>query len=193
MLRDEEETPIQPPWVLTFADMMTLLLTLFVLLVSMSELRKDDTFQEVANSLEEQFGSDRCEVDQDRWTDQRHAVVAATVAAARHTRQQLLGATTETTAVVSFTFSENVTELTGEQLQQLELTRWNTSESPSVEIRATSQTDFAQLLARIQAIRTALLDRGQEASRIHVLISPSEEASTDAQTIHVFLRAPTST
>src|SRR5690242_5989019 len=46
-----------PEWFISFGDMMSLLLTVFVLLVSMSELRKDDKFHAIADSLREQFGN----------------------------------------------------------------------------------------------------------------------------------------
>lgn len=53
----EEDPPAGvPDWVLTYGDMMSLLLTFFIMLVSMSELKKDDKFQGVADSLHEQFG-----------------------------------------------------------------------------------------------------------------------------------------
>jgi chemotaxis protein MotB len=55
----EEDPPASAPaWVLTYADMMTLLLTFFVMIVSMSEIRKDDRFQGAADSLEQHFGGD---------------------------------------------------------------------------------------------------------------------------------------
>lgn len=45
-----------PEWVVSFGDMMSLLLTFFIMLVSMSEMKKDDKFQAVVDSLREQFG-----------------------------------------------------------------------------------------------------------------------------------------
>lgn len=55
----EEDPPAGvPDWVLTYGDMMSLLLTFFIMLVSMSEMKKDDKFQGVADSLEKQFGHD---------------------------------------------------------------------------------------------------------------------------------------
>lgn len=55
----EEDPPASiPEWVVTFGDMMSLLLTFFIMLVSMSEMKKDDKFQSVADSLEQQFGHD---------------------------------------------------------------------------------------------------------------------------------------
>jgi chemotaxis protein MotB len=52
-----EEPPLpEPEWVLTYGDMMSLLLTFFVMIVSMSELKRDDKFQSVANVMEQKFG-----------------------------------------------------------------------------------------------------------------------------------------
>lgn len=57
----EEDPPIGiPEWVVTFGDMMSLLLTFFIMLVSMSELKQEDKkYQAVAESIEKQFGHDR--------------------------------------------------------------------------------------------------------------------------------------
>jgi len=40
----------------TYGDMMTLLLCFFVMIVAMSEIKKDERFQKVVDSLREQFG-----------------------------------------------------------------------------------------------------------------------------------------
>ncbi len=45
-----------PEWMVTFGDMMALLLTFFVMLVSMSEIREDEKFQKVMQSLSQAFG-----------------------------------------------------------------------------------------------------------------------------------------
>lgn len=47
-----------PAWVVTYGDMMSLLLTFFVLLVSMSELRQETRFQKVMESIRQAFGYD---------------------------------------------------------------------------------------------------------------------------------------
>jgi chemotaxis protein MotB len=44
-----------PAWMVSYGDLMSLLLTLFVMLVSMSEIKQNDKFQGVADSLHEQF------------------------------------------------------------------------------------------------------------------------------------------
>jgi chemotaxis protein MotB len=56
-IADDPPAPA-PEWLLTYGDLMTLLLTIFVMLVSMGELKQTDKFQGVADSLHEQFGTD---------------------------------------------------------------------------------------------------------------------------------------
>ncbi len=43
-------------WVVTYGDMMSLLLTFFIILVSMSEIKRDDKFKRVMESLRVAFG-----------------------------------------------------------------------------------------------------------------------------------------
>jgi chemotaxis protein MotB len=47
-----------PEWLMTFGDLMSLLLTFFILLYSMSEVKENDRFQEAIESLRKTFGSD---------------------------------------------------------------------------------------------------------------------------------------
>jgi chemotaxis protein MotB len=46
-----------PEWMVTFGDMMSLLLCFFVIIVSMSEIKKDERFQVVMESLRRAFGN----------------------------------------------------------------------------------------------------------------------------------------
>lgn len=45
-----------PEWLVTYGDVMTLLLCFFVIIVSMSEVKKDERFQQVMESLRRTFG-----------------------------------------------------------------------------------------------------------------------------------------
>ena len=45
-----------PEWMVTYGDTMTLLLCFFVIIVSMSEVKKDQRFQQVVESLRRAFG-----------------------------------------------------------------------------------------------------------------------------------------
>ncbi len=58
MAVEEEPDAGIPEWVVTFGDMMSLLLTFFIMLVSMSEMKQDEQFQAVAEALRKQVGHD---------------------------------------------------------------------------------------------------------------------------------------
>jgi chemotaxis protein MotB len=47
-----------PEWIVTFGDMMSLLLTFFIMLVSMSEIKQEDKYQAMVDSMRRQFGHD---------------------------------------------------------------------------------------------------------------------------------------
>ena len=47
-----------PEWVVTFGDMMSLLLTFFIMLVSMSEIKDEQRFQAMVESMVQRFGRD---------------------------------------------------------------------------------------------------------------------------------------
>jgi len=55
---DRDSADGAPAWAVSYGDLMSLLLTLFVMLVSMSEIKQNDKFQGVADSLHEQFRFD---------------------------------------------------------------------------------------------------------------------------------------
>jgi len=45
-----------PEWVVTFGDMMSLLLTFFIMLVSLSEMKEDEKYQAMLQSMQQRFG-----------------------------------------------------------------------------------------------------------------------------------------
>ena len=55
---EEEEGIAIPEWVVTFGDMMSLLLTFFIMLVSMSEIKEEEKYQAMVDSVRKQFGHD---------------------------------------------------------------------------------------------------------------------------------------
>jgi len=55
MFDDDEQAGI-PEWVVTFGDMMSLLLTFFIMLFSMSEIKEQELYQAVAEALRKRFG-----------------------------------------------------------------------------------------------------------------------------------------
>jgi chemotaxis protein MotB len=55
--RKKKDPPMgAPEWMVTFGDMMSLLLTFFVMLLSMSEIKEDVKYQEVMDSIRTAFG-----------------------------------------------------------------------------------------------------------------------------------------
>ncbi|MCG8651158.1 MAG: OmpA family protein [Pirellulales bacterium] len=56
---DEPEEMGIPEWVVTFGDMMSLLLTFFIMLVSLSEIKEEETYQALVDSMKRQFGYTR--------------------------------------------------------------------------------------------------------------------------------------
>jgi len=55
---EEEEKAGVAEWVVTFGDMMSLLLTFFIMLVSMSEIKEEQRYQAMAEALRRRFGHD---------------------------------------------------------------------------------------------------------------------------------------
>ncbi len=55
-MNDEPAPILIPEWVVTFGDMMSLLLTFFIMLVSMSEIKSEDKYQALVDSMRDQFG-----------------------------------------------------------------------------------------------------------------------------------------
>lgn len=58
MAVEEEDAGGIPEWVVTFGDMMSLLLTFFIMLVSLSEIKSKERYQAMVDSMRRQFGHD---------------------------------------------------------------------------------------------------------------------------------------
>lgn len=58
MAKRKVEKPGIPEWVLTYGDMMSLLLCFFILLAAFSELKKPDEFQKVIDAIKIAFGAE---------------------------------------------------------------------------------------------------------------------------------------
>jgi len=55
---EDDPPPGVPEWVVTYGDMMSLLLTFFIMLVSMSEIRNDEgSVRAMLDALRERFGT----------------------------------------------------------------------------------------------------------------------------------------
>jgi chemotaxis protein MotB len=55
---EEDEKPEVADWVVTFGDMMSLLLTFFIMLFSMSEIKEEQRYQAMMEALRQRFGYD---------------------------------------------------------------------------------------------------------------------------------------
>lgn len=55
-MNDEPDVIAIPEWVVTFGDMMSLLLTFFIMLVSLSEIKEEESYQALVDSMQQQFG-----------------------------------------------------------------------------------------------------------------------------------------
>jgi chemotaxis protein MotB len=57
-LPEDDPPPGVPVWVVSYGDMMSLLLTFFIMLVSMAETKKDGKVRAALDALEQRFGPD---------------------------------------------------------------------------------------------------------------------------------------
>ena len=90
-MNTEEELNAAPGWTVTYADLMSLLLTFFILLASMSEIRENDKYQGMADSLQEQFGrASAAEAIRPGEAKPRNALFASLALAGRAKRKSLL-------------------------------------------------------------------------------------------------------
>ena len=53
---EEDDPPGVPEWVVTYGDMMSLLLTFFIMLVSLSEIQDEKRYRDVLASLHDRLG-----------------------------------------------------------------------------------------------------------------------------------------
>jgi chemotaxis protein MotB len=79
-----------PDWTLTYGDLMSLLLTFFVMLVSMSEMKNTDKYRGVADSLHQKFSAAAVPGLTPGVGRPRNPRLAAHAVTARQTRQRLL-------------------------------------------------------------------------------------------------------
>ena len=55
-MEEEGQEPVGSEWMVTFADMLALLLTFFVMLVATSDIKPDGPLKSLLKSLKHQFG-----------------------------------------------------------------------------------------------------------------------------------------
>ncbi|WP_425618309.1 flagellar motor protein MotB [Anatilimnocola sp. NA78] len=76
-----------PDWLITYSDLMTLLLVMFVLLFSLSEFKQSEKFQGVARSINAKFGHRDRPAEQ---AVQLEAIISSNLRAAQERRAELL-------------------------------------------------------------------------------------------------------
>src|SRR5688572_29884281 len=92
MVTDEDEAPSgAPEWALTFGDMMSLLLTFFIMLAFLSEVKEQEKYQALVESVHRQFGRNLADNGMvPGWTKPRHSVMARMVTAGRARKYDII-------------------------------------------------------------------------------------------------------
>lgn len=140
MAVEEDPPPAVPEWVVSFGDMMSLLLTFFIMLVSMSEVKKeDDKFQALTEALRHRFGDDVWKLDLGegsgqpaatrpmkhsskalvKWDNSTNQGAKVNAPAGAHSRVRGLRPGTQIMVGGALVFDGNSTTLTPESRQQL--------------------------------------------------------------------------
>ncbi len=84
------ERPSTPEWFVTFADMMSLLVALFVMIISFSEVKEIERFHVMRDTLRGQFGQLAAGENLPGHTQPRQLRLAAAINAVRLRRWQLM-------------------------------------------------------------------------------------------------------
>ena len=80
-----------PEWIVTFGDMMSLLLTFFIMMASMSEIKSQDKYQAMADSMRKQFGFGLSQESLiPPWAKPRDSALASGATAGRARKQDTL-------------------------------------------------------------------------------------------------------
>ena len=82
--------PSSPEWVITYADMVTLLLTFFVMLASLSEINREGSYQDLVESVQGRFGIKGAPSLQQGSLRPRNAAMASLAIGARKLRSEML-------------------------------------------------------------------------------------------------------
>jgi chemotaxis protein MotB len=122
MTSEEEPAPGVPVWFVTFADMMSLLLTFFIMLVSMSELKQEAPYRTVVDSFRRQFGRDLTLALTNRPTntDLRTSGQVLERAVPNHIRMQVIRPGDDASVGGVIFFEELAYELTEQQKRDLQ-------------------------------------------------------------------------
>jgi chemotaxis protein MotB len=89
-----------PEWVVTFGDMMSLLLTFFIMLVSMSEVKEDEKYHAMVDSMRHEFGHEATFLPVPGELIPRNSNMVHTASAGRARRRDMLEGGAKVKAVV---------------------------------------------------------------------------------------------
>ena len=208
----ESDSPDSAPaWMVSYGDLMSLLLTLFVMLVSMSEIKQNDKFQGVADSLHEQFSLNQPAAGLPGELQPRSAPLAVLAVAGRETRRRVMqgpphnlatpdqNESSPRIAAGELAFALSSSDLGQESANQLERIAGSMAGQPQVvEIRGLAETaaDLELAWRRTHAAALYLTEQhGIESERIRLIVTtvpPSTAISGPADTsekpmVEVFL------
>jgi flagellar motor protein MotB len=155
MALEEDRSPEAPLWYVTYGDMMTLLLTFFIMIMSFSEVREQEKYQAVATSMHRQFGHDEDRgVRMSGWTRPRNAKIANLVTLARTQKHELIGAKENDLTLEGEGFSPNILRTKEFLVQELGIPAeririsFGTGDEEKVEIFLKKRTTDEELLGR---------------------------------------------
>ncbi|MEM1305164.1 MAG: OmpA family protein [Planctomycetota bacterium] len=203
MAIEEEPEPGIPEWVVTFGDMMSLLLTFFIMLVSMSEMKEEERFQAMLESMRRQFGHEQTMASVLPGQSPPRTSMMSTIASLGRAKRQNLAnggnkvkaptgesarvrtirpGRTSTVGGVLF-FEEDSAELSAENLVRVKQIAQQIAGKPQkVEVRGHTsrkptdgETHWSLGHKRAQATMTALVDAGIDAERIRLSSAGSHE------------------
>jgi len=190
-----------PAWMVSYGDLMSLLLTLFVMLVSMSEIRQNDKFQGVADSLHEQFSLNQPSASGIPGDlKPRNAPLAVLAVAGRDARRRVMqapgrsvatqddrqplprivAASPEVTTAGEIAFAPLSSELSSAALTELQEIAESIAGLPHVvEVRglADASGDLDLAWQRARATARHLIDQhGIEPQRVRITVAPLSAA-----------------
>jgi chemotaxis protein MotB len=193
---EHDSSDSAPAWMVSYGDLMSLLLTLFVMLVSMSEIRQNDKFQGVADSLHEQFSLNQSATGGlPGDLKPRNAPLAVLAVAGREARRRVMqtpsrkvlpqddrqssprivAASQATTMAATIAFAPLTSELSAEAVDQLQEIAESIAGMPhSIEVRGladpSGDLDLAWQRARATA-RHLIDEHGIEPERVRITVA----------------------
>lgn len=185
MAFQEDPPPGVPDWLVTFGDMMSLLLTFFIMLVSMSELKSESRVASAVEAMKKQFGRDK------EANPGASRLRGAKVEAPVGPNSQVQGIRPGKHIMVggSVFFDEGVEKLTDEELTKLRLIieqfqgklqkieiRGHTSRRPLP--KGSPHSDHWDLAySRCREVQKVLIDAGIDPKRLRISVAGPNEPS----------------